>query len=71
MEMLDEGLIKPACSSGKRRKAEKLITASSAELLYLAQHFIDEGIINAEQSGDLERGSDAAVYGVDNSCSKI
>jgi len=37
MEMRDEGLIKPACSSGKRRKAEKLITASSAELLYLEQ----------------------------------
>jgi hypothetical protein len=37
----------------------------------LAQRFIDERFINAEQSGDLGHCSDAAIHGVDNSCTKI
>jgi hypothetical protein len=42
-----------------------------ATLEHLAQQFIDEGFINAEQSGDLGHGSDATICGVDNSCAKI
>jgi len=42
-----------------------------ATLSPLSKQFIDEGFIDTEQSGDLGHGSDAAIYDVDNSCTKI
>jgi hypothetical protein len=37
----------------------------------LAQQFVDEGFMNAEQTGNLIYGSDAELYGGDDSYTKI